>query len=249
MRKLWGLKKTSPSVALLTMPNVPHACHGLAPRTVMPAKEWQAMRKACYAEHEDICEICGRKCGSQRGDQLMHQAHEVYTLDYEQKTMTFVRVCCIDSQCHNFIHSGRAITMYKNHYPLWTKEFMLETARHGFELIHEWNVQHPNEPKLKCFQTFEDWLKEPSLHDELQQLIDENEIEFYHVPRTDRKRDWGQWRMIYNGVEYYSPYQTQADWEKEMESKNQAREAGNKQLFEGDIFEELRRNINEKKQS
>lgn len=231
---------------LLTMPNVPHDCHGRPPRTLMERKEWDAMRKACYAEHEDICEVCGRKCGSKRGDQRMRQAHECYTIDYTKKTCTFERLYCICSVCHNFIHSGRAITMYKNHTPLWTKQSMLDLAEHGFRLVYEWNKRHPDEPKLKVFQTIEEWMEEPSLTTELQELVGQYEIEFYHVPRTDRKSDWGKWKLVYDGVEYYSTYASQADWEAAMVSKTEQRQVENKQLFDGDIFEELRRNINGK---
>lgn len=228
---------------LLTMPNVPHDCHARPPRTLMDRKEWDAMRKACYAEHEDVCEICGRKCGTKRGDKNLHQAHEVYEIDYVNKTCTFQRLCCLCSSCHNVIHSGRAITMYKNHMPLWTTQVMLDLAEHGFQLVHEWNKSHPDQPKLKCFQTFEDWLKEPALAEPLQRLIDKYEIEFYHVPKTDTKNDWGKWKLIYDGVEYYSTFHSIADWKTAMQIQNQLREEQNKQLFEGDIFEELRKNI------
>lgn len=229
-------------IPLLTMPNVPHALHGLAPRIIMGATEWNKTRKACYAEHDNICEICGRLCGSKRGDQYMRQAHECYEIDYANKSCTFKRLCCICSSCHNVIHSGRAITMYKSHTPLWTKQSMLDLAEHGFRLIYKWNQQHPDK-QLKMFQTIEEWLKEPSLTDNLRRLIDQYHIEFYYVPETNTKEDWGKWKLIYNDVEYYSPYHSIEDWQAAMNKNNEHDKIERKQLFDGDEFAELRHNI------
>lgn len=229
---------------LLTMPNVPHPLHGLAPRTIMGSAAWKAYREQVYAEHDDVCEICGQKlCGKLKGDYPLHHAHEVYDIDYEAKTCTFIRACCICPACHTgFIHSGRAITMYKNHMPLWSKEVLLDGAEHGFELVHKWNKLHPDS-QLKVFQTIEEWLKEPSLKEELQALIDQYEIQFYHVPDTDTKKDWGKWKLIYDDTEYYSPYQSKEEWKAMMDKNNHREAENNKQLFSGDEFEELRNNL------
>lgn len=245
------MKKTKPKLVyewrvpegggapLLCMPNVPHALHGLAPRVIMGATEWNKYRATVYAEHKDICEICGAKLSGKRASGLpMHHAHEIYQLDYRTKTSTFIRACCICPTCHNFIHSGRAITMYKDHTPLWTKESVLEVARHGFELVHKWNQQHPDQPKLKCFQTFLDWMKEPTLESEMRSLAQEYQIELYHVPPTDTKGNWGKWKLVYDGTEYYSPYQSQAEWKVAMELRNTAQP---KDLFDPKDMEELAR--------
>lgn len=225
---------------LLTMPNVPHPLHGLAPRTIIGTTEWNKMRKACYEEHEDTCEICGQKLsGSRKSDLPLHNAHEVYDYDYETYTATFVRPVCICPRCHNFIHSGRAITCYQNHTPLWTKEAMLDLAEHGFKLISEWNKQHPDDEPLKVFEAVESWLEEPSLEGELKALVKQYGIDFYYVPRTDRKSDWKRWKLVYDGVEYYSPYKNQREWQRAMDKNNQQNTEKNKNLFEPTEMNEL----------
>lgn len=227
---------------LLTMPNIPHALHALAPRTIMGTTEWNKYRKKVYEEHEDICEICGQKLSGHRGDIYpLHQAHEIYNIDYKKKCCTFVRACCICPNCHNFIHSGRAITMYRNHIPLWDKAMMIGLAEHGFRLVAEWNKTHST--RLKCFDTFLNWLQEPSLEGEMRELIARYRTEFYHVPSTQTSEDWGKWRLVYDGVAYYSPYQSENEWAEAMKTESEKREEQNRQLFSGNEFEELRNNI------
>lgn len=146
----------------------------------------------------------------------------------------------ITGNCHGgVIHSGRAITMYKNCVPLWTKEVMLQAAEHGFQLVYEWNKLHPDEEPLKMFSTILDWLKEPTLTEDLQKLIDRYEIEFYDVPDTESAHNWGKWRLIYNDKEYWSPYHDKTEWAAAM-AKKQGRELENsKDLFDPAMMSEL----------
>lgn len=227
---------------LLTMPNIPHPLHGggCQPRTIVGPSEWKKMREACYAEHNDTCEVCGQKLSAHRNtDNPIHHCHEAFDYDYKEKTLTFRRLVCICPKCHSFIHSGRAVTMYKDCVPLWTKETLLEAAEHGFKLIQQWNKQHPDQPKLKCFQTIEEWLKEPTLTEDLQKLIDQYEIEFYYVPNTDTKSNWGKWKMVYEGQEYWSPYQSQTQWAAAMGKKQTKEIENSKNLFDPTEMDEL----------
>lgn len=206
-----------------------------APRAIMGTKAWNLMRHECYAACDYHCEICGAKC-----DRGKLHAHELYDFDYKKKTSTFVRLIGVCVTCHTgVIHSGRAITCYKNHAFRWTKKVMLDAAEHGFQLVHKWNKLHPDDKPLRMFQTFKDWLKEPTLTEDLQALIDKYEIKFYGVPPTDTEDDWGKWKLIYNGAEYYSPYQSQAEWEAAMQENNQREAFFNKDLFDTKGMDEL----------
>lgn len=238
---LWQVPKGG-GAPHLCQPNIPHPLHSLAPRTIMGPTEWNKARTACYEACDRHCEVCGVECPSGRMD-----AHELYSFNYHTKTAIFVRLIGLCKTCHSFIHSGRAITCYKQHLPLWTTQVMLDTAEHGFNLVSEWNRRHPDNPPYRCYQTFLDWLKEPSLAEPLQKMIDQYGIEFYYTPKTDKKSDWMQWKLLYNDTEYYSPYRSQAEWQREMDKKNQQDLANNKNLFEGDVFDELRRNLAEAK--
>lgn len=232
---------------LLTMPNIPKPLHGLAPRTVMGDYEWGKVRKQCYADAHDLCEICGMVLSGKRGPGLvLHEAHEAYETDYETYTSTFIRPICVCGFCHRFIHSGRAITCYLNHEPLWTKEYMLTIAEHGFSLIDQWNRQHPDDEPLRVYETMLSWVDEPSLHDEMQELIDKYHIEFWGAPhRKIWDNSWGKWKLVYKDTEYYSPYQTPMDWERAMTPHGD--KPAPEELFAGEEFEELRKNIKEVK--
>lgn len=153
-------------------------------------------------------------------------------------------VVFVTGNCHTgFIHSGRAITCYTNHEPLWTKESMLRAAEHGFKLIADWNIANPDEP-LYVYETFTEWLREPSLATELQSLMGKYCIEMWCVPhRKEWDNAWGKWKLIYNGVEYYSPYQSREEWEDATRGQHPKE---SKELFAGDEFEALRRNIKER---
>lgn len=226
---------------LLTMPNVPTPLHGCAPRTVMGAAEWNKMRKACYEEHDETCEICGQKLGSKRGGDLpLHNAHEAYELDYETYTSTFKRLICVCPQCHACIHSGRAITCYLNHVPLYDKTYMLGLAEHAFQLVHKWNTLHPEDEPLRLYDTYLDWVKEPTLKAAMEELIKEYDIELYTIPDKSRwDNAFDKWRMVYNGEEHPSLFKTRADWEATMAKRNRQDDSG-APLFVGKEFDTLR---------
>lgn len=227
---------------LLGMGNIARPLHGLAPRTIMGNYEWGKIRKACYEAANNHCEICGVALGTKRGDPLMRQAHELYHYDYTEMVARFERPICLCSACHAFIHSGRAITCYKNHEPLWTKEYMLELAGRAFRLIDQWNKQHPDCEPVRVYETVLDWLEEPSLEPELTELIKQYNIEFWCAPnRKVWDNAWGKWRLIYNDTEYWSPYQSEAEWQEALRPHKESIE--NKDLFAGDEFEELRKNL------
>lgn len=239
----WKVPEGS-GIPLLTMPNIPKPLHGdgMQPRTIVGKTEWDKMRKACYEEHDDVCEICGTKCRSTReGDLPLHQCHELFSYDFVECIAKFERLCCICYRCHMFIHSGRAITMYRNHNPWHTKDYMVDLARHGFELISKWNKLHPDEEPLRLWSTIVGWCNEPSLGNAISQMIDDYDIHFYSAPNAmGENGTWNKWKLIYDGEEYYSPYQDDRDWEVAMDKKSGI---DNTSLFVGDEFEELRRNI------
>lgn len=207
---------------LLTMPNVPLPLHSLPPREIMGKTEWDKLRRATYEAAGDVCEICGQKLsGKLRDIYPLHHAHELYGYDYNTYTATFVRPICIDPTCHNFIHSGRALTCYQKHEPLWDKEHMLNIAEHGFSIIHKWNAQHPNAGPLRVYETFNDWLAEPSLHDDMEQLFKRYEIEPYKIAnRKDWENAWGKWKLVYNDTEYYGLFSSREEWEQKMEGRS-----------------------------
>lgn len=223
-------------IPLLTMPNIPRPLHGCPPRKFMGQSTWDRVRKRCYFDAGYKCEICGEEFVKPK-----YAAHELYTIDYKEGTSTFERCIAIDSCCHDFIHSGRLITMYKNKNPLYPKKYVLKTVEKGFKLIHKYNKEHPEAP-LRAYATFLEYLKTDLAFD-IGKLIDKYGIEFYAEPKHIAK--WENWRLIWNGKEYPTPYKSQSEWVEAMDkaSKNDNVRAIDNP-FQGEAFDEINAILN-----
>lgn len=221
---------------ILTMPNVPKPLHSLAPRTIMGATAWKEAREACYEACNRHCEVCGAECGPGKMD-----AHELYDYDFEKCEARFNRLVGLCKSCHGIIHSGRMLTMFHNHNFYYTKDYLLTSLERSFELVQKWNKLHEDAEPLRVWATILAWADEPSLGDEVRQLIDDYGIHFYTAENAmGENGTWNKWKLIYDGTEYYSPYEDMAAWADEMAKKNGE---DNTSLFVGDEFEELRKNI------
>lgn len=224
-------------VRVLGMPNIPDPLHGpgCQPRTIVGSKMWDQMRKKCYADAGYKCEACGYE--HQKPADL--HAHELFDIDYEKGTSTFVRLVCLCPMCHlRFIHSGRAITFYKHGDPLYSKERLLEGVEHGFKLIADYNKTHKR--KIKVFSTIATYTNEPELSDDMLKLIEKYNIEFYGPVGKKKQARWEDWRMVWNSKEYYTPYKDAADHDQKMNEMNseQSRFAMVERMS-GGVFDEL----------
>lgn len=225
--------------ALISMPNVPKPCHMLNPRNILGASTWNHMRKACYYEANDTCEICGTKPENLR----QRHGHEAYDINYEKGTVTFVRVFCVDALCHIFgIHTGRAATLHKNGNVLCPKEALIAGAENAFRIAYEYNQDHP-EADLRLYSTWLDYLKQDDLRGDMETLIKKYQIKFYEED-SKKTAKWGQWRLIIGNQEYPTPYKNEKEWKKAMEeagAKDSARimQKNMEEKFSGGIYDEL----------
>ena len=221
-------------VPLITMPNVPRPLHGLPPRKIMGNATWNHVRKRCYFDAGYKCEICG--ADPPKGQ--LH-AHELYTYDWKEGTGSFDRCIAICKQDHDFIHSGRLITMYKNGNPLCPKSYVLSVVEKGFKLISEYNKTAKK--KLRAYATFLEYLK-TDIGPEVEALIDKYNIEFYAEPKHIAK--WGKWRLIWCGKEYPTPYASQLEWEEAMAEADKNDTARTiEDPFQGGIFDEIKEKL------
>lgn len=224
---------------ILSMPNVPHPLHGLAPRTILGTTTWNHMRNRCYYEANYICEACGAKVKTEyyEDGSVHHQyhddgtiakrnlhAHELYTYDYEKGTAKFERCVALCECCHvRFIHSGRMLTMYKKGDPLTTAERVLEGLEHGFQQVKQYNDEHKGSEKIRVYYTIIDYVELEELSDKVKELIDKYEIEFY-IPNGEMyplgNPVWEGWKLTIGNREYPSPYHSRKEWEKKMEENN-----------------------------
>ncbi len=222
--------------ALLTMPNLPKPVHGLNPRTIMGDSAWEKARKRAYYTAGYRSEISRELCANPGG---LH-AHEAYDINYVTGACTFRRIFAITPMEHvYFIHSGRMITLWKNKNPLYSTEKVLAGIENGFRLIHDWNKANPRKKKLKAYYVFLDYLKYPELAPKVEELIYKYEMEFW-AEDTKRMCDWEDWRLIFNGKEYPTPYADYNAWEEAMKSasdRDTVRKMDNP--FKGGAYDEI----------
>ena len=229
---------------LIAMPNIPKPLHGVAPRTVLGRTTWDYMRKSCYAQADNTCEICGEKPDHLR----RRHGHEVYKIDYEKGTAEFVRVFCVCSLDHlACIHTGRAITLYKQGNPLYPKEFLLEGAEKAFKIIAEYNKDHPD-ADLRAYGTFLEYLKQEELRGPMDELISKYNVKFY-VEDKKKMASWKDWKLIIGDNEYPTPYADEKEWEEAMEEKgkNDSARIMQKSMtekFSGGVYEDIDKIIN-----
>lgn len=202
-------------VPLITMPNVPRPLHRLNPRNIMGQSTWNHVRKRCYYNAHYKCEICGVDFAEIKP---RYAAHELYSYDYMAGTGKFERCIAICAQCHNAIHSGRLITMYKNGNQLYPKQYVLKVVEHCFRLVSQYNAEHRNKKPLKLYATFLEYLKVPELHDDMVKLIDKYNIQFYMEPKRIAK--WQDWKLIIGNKEHKTPYKDEGEWIAAMEEAN-----------------------------
>lgn len=223
---------------LVAMPNIPRPLHGVNPRTILGASTWNHMRRACYAQADNTCEICGYKPELLR----RRHGHEVYEIDYARGTAKFVRVFCVCSLCHlACIHTGRALTLWKNNNPLYPTNFLLDGAEHAFKIISEYNKDNPK-ADLRAYSTFLDYLKHEELRPTMEKLIDKYNIKFY--TEVEDMVEWGDWKLIIGNREYPTPYANKEEWKatmEEREKKDTARILQKKMdnIFSGEVYDEL----------
>lgn len=229
---------------IITMPNVPHPLHTLAPRTIMGASTWNHVRNRCYFEACYQCEACGRKVKTEfyEDGTVKHQyhddgeipkrelhAHELYTYDYNKGTARFERCVALCERCHvRFIHSGRMLTMFKKGDPLMPAEKVLDGIEAGFKQIKEWNDTHYGEEKLRACSVLIDYTDSEEIGERVKKLIDKYDIEFYMVDGTAA---WQDWKLIVGNKEYPTPFKDHDDWEKAMEKNNAEQIEKNKSWY------------------
>lgn len=237
-RTEWKCPETN-DARVLTMPNLPRPCHGpgLQPRTIYGRVAWDKTRKRCYVKAGFKCEACGADVSASGKP----QAHELFNIDYEAGTSTFVRCVCLCSLCHQLtIHNGRALTLFKQGNPLYRAEVLLKAAESSFKAVHDWNVAHPGETPLKMYATFTEYLKEPELAAGMQDLIAKYHIKFW-VEDKKKFADWGKWKVIVDGKDYPTPYASYDDWVTAMQKESlndPERQVSNP--FSGGVYDEVK---------
>lgn len=88
----------------LTFELVPRTAWFSNVRSMVSKQNWDVLRKECYAQANNLCEICGG-----RGSQHPVEAHEVWQYDDKQKIQKLVRLIALCPSCHSVKHIGNSL--------------------------------------------------------------------------------------------------------------------------------------------
>lgn len=233
----WDAPKED-GVPILTMPNVPKPVHKLCPRTILGNATWDHMRKRCYFEAGYKSQVSGFELDRSSKERTAH-AHELASYDYATGEARFERTVCLSPLEHNFIHSGRMLTLYKQGSPLATKRYVLKCLENGFKLVNDWNEMHKNMRPLRVYYTLAEYAVTPGIADEVKALIKKYNIKFYaENPHT--LAPWDKWGLWIGNKFHKTPYKNEDEWKEKVENVykyNRTTKA------ESDIMVELQRLI------
>ena len=78
---------------------VPDGCWYSNLRSILPASDWEIIKKVVKRDAKGKCSICGEK------PKILH-AHEVWSYDEEKAVQRLEKVIAVCPDCHSVIHIG-----------------------------------------------------------------------------------------------------------------------------------------------
>lgn len=169
---------------ILCHQNIPKPLHGISPRTIMGKEAWDIERQKIYLSTGYKCAACGVHKSQAKKHQWL-EAHEYYKIDYAKGTCEIIAIYPLCHYCHSFIHSGRLkMIMGKEK----TKEEVKEILEHGLKIL--------SENKLDCFF--------PTIVFAMDLGCETFGVDSYCIGNSGI--EWNKWRLIYNGKEYKSKF-------------------------------------------
>ncbi len=151
----------------------------------------------------------------------------------------------VTGNCHIYwIHSGRALTMYKHGDPLYSKEKLLEGAEHGFKLISEYNKTHKK--PIYAFMSIAQYSWQEELSEPMRELVEKYNIEFYCPVAGKKQANWEDWKLIWNGKEYPTPYKNHEEYVAKMRelNKKNATHTERKSAIDNEVVKALQKELN-----
>jgi hypothetical protein len=180
---------------ILLHPNIPKPLHGIAPREIYGRGWWDKQRQAAYKKNNYCCWACG----IDKNNALYYQwleAHEIYDVDYSIGEAKFIGVSALCHVCHNFIHSGRLVSLYRR------QEVDLEKIttilRYGFGVLKDSKL------KMNPFA-----LKVAKEVDE--SLFKEYFKYGFHEYGVCLAK-WDDWYMLIDGKKYKGKFKSLQEW-------------------------------------
>lgn len=192
-----GLKFLRPEI--LTHPNIPKPLHGVNPRSIKGKAWWDEVRQEAYAKNDYHCWACGTHKEKALYRNWL-EAHESYKIDYQDGRVELEEIVALCHSCHNFIHSGRMLALYKKY------KFKRDKACHiltrGLEMLEMYRLQPFHGARVGQLVIC-DGLNEK---DATALAISEGLL-----PETD-VAEWSRWHLVLDGEKHYTPYKDMAEW-------------------------------------
>lgn len=91
----------------LTVELVPKTCWYTNVRSNVTPDEWDVIRKKCYKEAGNKCEICG-DTGKNQGVKHNVECHEIWDYDDENRIQKLIGLIALCPYCHKSKHVGLA---------------------------------------------------------------------------------------------------------------------------------------------
>lgn len=136
-------KRTGVLTLKLAFELVPRTAWFSNVRSMVSKQNWDMLRKECYAQTNNLCEICGG-----RGSQHPVEAHEVWQYDDKYKIQKLVRLTPLCPSCHSVKHIGNAFLRGESEDALHhfqavnniTQERAIELLKGAFDVWEERNL-------------------------------------------------------------------------------------------------------------
>lgn len=175
---------------VLMHPNIPKPLHEVNPRNIMGKARWDVVRKEAYASTNYHCIACGVHKTQAKKYQWL-EAHEFYDIDYQEGRVSIDRIIPLCHYCHNFIHSGRLYMIMGKEK---TEEEVIEILEHGFKIL--------SDNGLDAFPFTVNFAESVG--------AETHGVDRNFLPDVGPV-EWGDWRLIWEGVEYPPKY-TEEEW-------------------------------------
>ena len=175
---------------ILGHPHIPKPLHGIAPREIMGKEWWDIERQKAYASTDYHCVACGVEKPEAKKHKWL-EAHEFWKIDYETGICEITSIEPLCHYCHNFIHSGRLSMIIGKEK---SRQEVKEILEHGLKVLAD--------AHLECFPFTLDFAKKLGCKT--------FGVKAYKL--SGKNIDWKDWKLIWNGEEYKSKFNSQMDW-------------------------------------
>ncbi len=182
--------------SLLTHPNIPKPLHGINPRSIMGSEWWDKTRKSVYKKQNYTCAACGCHKSEDRFHNWL-EAHEDYDIDYKKGVATLRDIVALCHSCHNFIHSGRLLSLYEK--GEITKENAMYILKRGFSILKTNSLT----PFAGTCDVYIKISGDTRMKNRAMNIAESQRCDM---------AEWGEWHLVIGESKHYSRFKNMNEW-------------------------------------